>query len=238
MNQSEGTCPRSEKGEDLVEPKPKWKRRKGMVVKEGDPASIQLFWEKVDKNGPEPETRIHLDIEPQCWIWIGGKSQDGYGVLGGVGWKSGSHRFSWKIHFGKIPEGMEVCHKCNNRACVRPGHLFLGTHGDNIRHAFSEGRMVRPKGVNHPKCKMNDDIVRSIRLRYESGESALEISRDIGMDSGAVFHAVVGITWKHIPGAVKSRSLSEAKRLRDKKNREAISSCTAPSAVPTSTPND
>lgn len=76
-----------------------------------------------------------------CWEWAGARSNEGYGQLrNGQRGSLQAHRVSWTIHFGEIPDGMFVLHHCDNRPCVRPDHLFLGTQADNLHDMYSKGR--------------------------------------------------------------------------------------------------
>jgi hypothetical protein len=82
----------------------------------------ERFWEKVDKSG-------------ECWTWrpVTGRHPFGYGMFTPQhGQRVTSHRFSWQLAHGPIPSGLFVLHKCDNPPCVRPDHLFLGTHKDNM----------------------------------------------------------------------------------------------------------
>jgi len=94
---------------------------------------VKSFWDKVDKKGDD-----------ECWNWKAFKNKQGYGKMGvGAGHCVNAHRFSWVIHVGKIPEGLFVCHKCDNTSCVNPKHLFIGTRQDNIND------MVLKKRAKH-----------------------------------------------------------------------------------------
>lgn len=78
----------------------------------------------------------------QCWSWNGATNGHGYGLLNrGDGVPAKAHRVSWEIHFGPIPEGLGVLHKCDNPECSNPKHLFLGTQKDNARDMSNKGRM-------------------------------------------------------------------------------------------------
>lgn len=77
-----------------------------------------------------------------CWLWVGATDRHGYGLIGRGG-SSGNalaSRVSWNIHFGEIPDGLNVLHRCDNPPCVRPDDLFLGTHADNTRDMMNKGR--------------------------------------------------------------------------------------------------
>ena len=104
---------------------------------------------------------------PGCWEWTGNRSYQNYGRLLIVGTmrKAFAHRVSWEIHHGPIPDGMFVCHRCDNPPCVRPDHLFLGTHQDNMDDRTAKGRHVAVSmpGETNPSAKLSLEQVREIR---------------------------------------------------------------------------
>ena len=105
------------------------------------------FWGKVEKNGPVPEHRPGLG---RCWIWLGARIENDYGVVRVNGKNNGAHRISWELTNGPIPEGLWALHHCDNPPCVNPSHLFLGTNTDNQRDCVSKGR-DRGSRITHDK---------------------------------------------------------------------------------------
>ncbi len=97
--------------------------------KTGRPATppSARFWQKVQKGDG-------------CWEWQGSRNKLGYGITSLRGRAIRAHRVSWEIVNGPIPDGLLVCHRCDNPACVRPDHLFLGTQIDNLRDMRTKGR--------------------------------------------------------------------------------------------------
>lgn len=106
-----------------------------------------------------------------CWFWIGGKKESGYGSL----WLKNSylyaHRFSYQIHNGKIPKGMQVCHSCDITYCVNPKHLFLGTQKDNNQDMWKKGRgkIVHHIGEKHGMSKLKETDIKEMRRLYKTG---------------------------------------------------------------------
>ncbi|SRR6266436_5199298 len=115
-----------------------------------------------------PEHRFFNQIlfSDGCCEWTGLKDKDGYGRFYAK-WKISSHRFSWELFYGPIPDGLLVLHTCDNTSCIKPTHLFLGTHKDNMADCVSKGR--KPEGNRHGMCKLSDEEVREIRRSSENG---------------------------------------------------------------------
>lgn len=121
------------------------------------------------KNVP-PVDRFWLQVRKGsgCWVWIGNLDIGGYGRIVVHGRKMKSHRYSWQIHFGPIPPGMLVCHKCDRPACVRPDHLFLGTNLDNRRDSVDKDRHNSGHGCGelNGNAKLTQEAVDYIRKHH------------------------------------------------------------------------
>ena len=109
------------------------------------------FWDKV---------RVGDD----CWVWTGGLYEGGYGnFLYYTGKNIGAHRYSWIYHYGEIPQGLQVLHKCDNPPCVNPEHLFLGTHQDNMDDMMAKDRQQHSHGEDHYNSRLTLKQVTDIR---------------------------------------------------------------------------
>lgn len=98
---------------------------------------IEAFWSKVNKNGTVPAHRPELG---NCWEWTGFIRKNGYGQFLVDGRMLKAHRFAFQISTGEIPKGEDCCHKCDNRKCVRPDHLFTGSRSENMDDCVQKGR--------------------------------------------------------------------------------------------------
>jgi hypothetical protein len=140
---------------------------------------VDTFWPRVDKG-------------EGCWLWTGGVEGGGYGSIKKKGHHL-AHRFSWELHYGEIPDGLYVCHKCDNPPCVRPDHLFLGTHQDNMRDMAEKGRRRSGRG----NTKLTKQQVAAIRSRYSPGAVTYEqLGAEYGVSSGAINHIIHNRTHK------------------------------------------
>lgn len=94
-----------------------------------------------------------------CWIWTAGlRGKTGYGAFKLNGKVVDSHRVSYELHKGGIPKGVYVCHTCDNRKCVNPDHLFLGTPKDNWQDGFGKGKIKLLGGIDIEKLKKHPSI--------------------------------------------------------------------------------
>lgn len=144
------------------------------------------FWSYVNKKS---------DIE--CWEWFGSISKYGYGEIK-IGQKViKAHRLSWNIHKGNIPDGLLICHKCDNKKCVNPSHLFLGTYMDNNRDRDNKDRAIHQSGENHGRAKLTQNDVDTIRtLRAENHLSQYELARMFLVTRPTIKKILDGVTWR------------------------------------------
>lgn len=177
----------------------------------------EKFLKRVNKKGP-----VH-PIHGQCWIWCGPMYKDGYGQVALLG-EHRAHRVAYSLAFGTIPEGKQVLHRCDNRGCVNPDHLFLGTHSDNMRDMTSKGRQAtgdragprlypesRKKGESNHFSKLTEREVLEIRNKFRSictrrgGDGKFRVStnmRYLSQEYGVCYLCIKAIikrkTWKHV----------------------------------------
>lgn len=149
---------------------------------------VVRFWEKVDKRSPD-----------ECWNWTAAKS-GGYGRIGDGKNSLIATRVSWEIHYGKITEGLHVCHKCDNPACVNPNHLFLGTHSQNMVDMAKKGRRAKKgRGVKNGLSKLTPSGVIRIRQRYaDENITYAELAREYGVTPPTIMSVIKRVTWKHL----------------------------------------
>ena len=129
-----------------------------------------------------------------CWIWTA-STVDGYGCIGdGAGKVEKAHRVSWLLHEGPIPESLCVLHKCDNRVCVNPDHLFLGTKKDNSDDMIRKGRdHKRPlPGEENGMSKLTAEQVQLIR---SSAEGPVSLGRKLGVHYRHIWAIRKGIRW-------------------------------------------
>lgn len=144
--------------------------------------TLAQFWERLDKSGP-------------CWLWTGALRK-GYGAIQLRGKATEAHRVAWELVHGPIPEGMCVCHTCDNPRCCNPDHLWLGTVQQNSADMVAKGRSVRGERIHH--ARLTASTVQDIRAAVAAGATIAATARRLGVSTGCVSHVVKGRAWKHV----------------------------------------
>jgi hypothetical protein len=142
----------------------------------------------------------NTDRSTGCWIWLGLKSQKGYGSISYQGKGVRTHRLAWQLTNGQIPPGMMVCHSCDNPSCINPDHLFLGTNSDNQKDRVSKGRKNRgefKKGESHWCSKLTRAQVDEMRrIRQTTGLSESKLAKMFGIGKSQSHNILIGNGWK------------------------------------------
>jgi hypothetical protein len=193
------------------------------MLRKDTPEIRARFWAKVNKHGPIP---AHCPELGPCWEWTGARFHDGYGMFSlNVGRRKTqtlrAHRLAYFLSHGQIPDGVLVCHHCDNRACCRPGHFFLGTPADNNADMIAKGRARTPvlgdraargerhgsrtkpegirRGEHNGQSKLTEVDVHEIRRAYAAKEATYEaLAQRFHVSDTLIAQIVLRQAWKHV----------------------------------------
>ena len=148
--------------------------------------------------------KVDIDLKTNCWNWNGCIQSNGYARITYKRKTMGAHRLSYMAFIGYIPDGNDVCHKCDNRACVNPAHLFTGTRLDNMKDCASKGRQAKgdmlpdKRGEKTHLAKLTEKEVLEIRQLKEDGIKMKNIAIRFNITKDNIRRIIRRDTWRHI----------------------------------------
>jgi len=146
----------------------------------------ERFWSKVKKG-------------LGCWEWMAGREKNGYGMFHEKKffYESRAHRVAWKLTKGPIPKGLFVCHRCDNRGCVNPDHLFLGTPGDNSRDSKAKGRNVFGSKVGSARLT-EERVIELKKILQEGKYDQRQLAKMFGVGQSTISRVNMNQSWRHL----------------------------------------
>lgn len=148
---------------------------------------MKRFWSKVEVRGMD-----------ECWTWVANTTPTGYGMFWFKGKMRRAHRVAWILTNGPIPDGLCVCHRCDNPGCMNPQHLFLATQEGNIQDRVQKGRSARPRGEEINTAKITAKQAVEIRRRTDEGEVPARIAEDYPISRRMVAAIKNRENWRHV----------------------------------------
>ena len=130
----------------------------------------------------------------ECWIWMGNVEAEGYGTIEFKDSTYKAHRIAYYLHHGIDPGKQCVCHKCDNKVCINPNHLFLGSRADNNEDRDKKGRFIVLRGTQQGGSKLTEDDVRNIR---RSTARQRDLATIYGVSQSTIWRAR-NTHWKHV----------------------------------------
>ena len=146
------------------------------------------------------ELRRQINEETGCWEWQGTVNHKGYGMTSYRGHHTTVHRAAAHAYLGMpLDSPMHVLHRCDNRRCFNPDHLFLGTNLDNVRDRDQKGRRTAPRGEASHSAKLTADDVLAIRAALQAKVPHRKIAAQYGVCRKHVYDIAVGDAWAFLP---------------------------------------
>lgn len=142
------------------------------------------------------ESKVDLIPEAGCWIWTGTVTSRGYGQLLSHNKRVYAHRAAFQAFVGEIPDGMVVCHTCDNVHCVNPNHLFLGTQKDNLQDMKQKGRSTM--GEKNTQAKLTEGKVKAIKLLLSAGYQEAQVAQEFQVSRQTINLIKLGKRWSHV----------------------------------------
>jgi len=136
-----------------------------------------------------------VDKTQSCWVWTK-STRAGYGQVMVDGKRWSAHRLFYTLHKGPIPDGKLVCHTCDNKLCVNPEHLYVGTHVDNNNDTYLRNRMPNKQGYN-AKNVVKLDLAEALEIKYSKTPSSI-LEEMFGINQSQISRIRNGKTWKNI----------------------------------------
>lgn len=147
------------------------------------------FWDRV---------AAQVERDGSCTVFTGSRDDCGYGRIHQGKKLIRLHRAVWERDNGKVPSGKVVMHLCDNRACINPSHLVLGTQVQNIADMDLKRRRRSLRGTEQTQAKLSEKDIPVIKNRLGAGDTCAAIARDYSVSEGLIRHIKKGRIWRHV----------------------------------------